>query len=120
MTENSVMVQVQHGVYQKTLADSIDGTKGSLSVSMTLPTGSGFQVNLVKSSQDLNTILAQSAQFNITSAGGSSSVVVSTGSGTGSSTAVSSGVGSSTGPAASGTSASLAYGSFYAAQFSRC
>lgn len=78
-------MQVQNGVFQKTLVDSIDGTKGSVSVSMAgLPTGMGFQVNLVKSSQEPNTILAQSQQFNIT--GGSSSLAASTSSGTGSST----------------------------------
>ncbi|KII94946.1 hypothetical protein PLICRDRAFT_96135 [Plicaturopsis crispa FD-325 SS-3] len=63
------------------LAALVDGTKGSITVSAPSggwPVGSAFQVNLVQDSSDVNTILAQSAQFNITSSGSSSSSGAST------------------------------------------
>ncbi|KAF8529104.1 Ser-Thr-rich glycosyl-phosphatidyl-inositol-anchored membrane family-domain-containing protein [Hysterangium stoloniferum] len=56
------------------LADNVDGTKKSLTVTASLPVGSTYQVNIVKSSQDINAILAQSAQFNISGGGGVSTI----------------------------------------------
>ncbi|KAH9985216.1 Ser-Thr-rich glycosyl-phosphatidyl-inositol-anchored membrane family-domain-containing protein, partial [Russula compacta] len=58
---------------QEILVAQVDGTTGSLTVpapSSGFPVGSGYQVNFVKDPQDLNTILAQSNQFNITSSTG--------------------------------------------------
>ncbi|KAF8591482.1 hypothetical protein K439DRAFT_1402132 [Ramaria rubella] len=83
--------QVQLGVFKQTLADNVDGTKGSLTISASLPVGTGFQVNIVKSSQDMNTILAQSAQFNITQGTGSSSSAANSSAGTATSSSSSAG-----------------------------
>lgn len=47
----------------------VDGTAGTVTASAPSagwPTGSGFQVNFVKDANSLNTIYAQSNQFNIT------------------------------------------------------
>jgi hypothetical protein len=54
---------------EEVLIATVDGTQNSIAVpapSGGFPTGTGFQVNFVKDSQDLNTILAQSNQFSIT------------------------------------------------------
>ncbi|KAH9042864.1 hypothetical protein EDB84DRAFT_899140 [Lactarius hengduanensis] len=54
--------------YQQVLAALVDGTLGKFTVSPPstgFPTGTGFQVNLVADSQNLNSIFAQSQQFSI-------------------------------------------------------
>ncbi|KAH9972965.1 hypothetical protein BGW80DRAFT_1172317 [Lactifluus volemus] len=53
----------------QTLLATVDGTQNKITVptpSGGFPVGQGFQVNFVKSPQDMNTILAQSGQFAIT------------------------------------------------------
>jgi hypothetical protein len=58
------------------LAALVDGTLGSINVnppSGGWPLGSGFQVNLVESAQNTDTIYAQSTQFSITSGNSSAS-----------------------------------------------
>jgi hypothetical protein len=60
------------------LAALIDGTKGTTTVnppSAGWPTGDGFRVNFVQDASNLNTILAQSSQFSIKAANGSSTTV---------------------------------------------
>ncbi|KZW04343.1 hypothetical protein EXIGLDRAFT_599312 [Exidia glandulosa HHB12029] len=50
------------------LLSTVDGTRGTIQVSPAkglLPVGDGFQVNLVKSQREVNTIYAQSQQFSI-------------------------------------------------------
>jgi len=57
--------------YQQVLAALVDGSLGKFTVSPPstgFPTGSGFQVNLVNDTENLNTILAQSQQFSIVTA----------------------------------------------------
>ncbi|KAH9062288.1 hypothetical protein EDB87DRAFT_335143 [Lactarius vividus] len=57
--------------YQQVLAALVDGNLGKFTVSPPstgFPTGTGFQVNLVQDSQNLNTIYAQSQQFAIVQA----------------------------------------------------
>ncbi|KAH9071572.1 Ser-Thr-rich glycosyl-phosphatidyl-inositol-anchored membrane family-domain-containing protein [Lactarius deliciosus] len=57
--------------YQQVLAALIDGNLGKFTVSPPstgFPTGTGFQVNLVKDSENLSTIYAQSQQFAIVQA----------------------------------------------------
>ncbi|KAI9467333.1 hypothetical protein BJY52DRAFT_1220048 [Lactarius psammicola] len=61
--------QAQTPNYQQVLAALVDGTLGRFTVSPPstgFPTGTGFRVNLVQDSQNLNTIYAQSEQFSIT------------------------------------------------------
>lgn len=71
-------------------------TQSSLAVAAPsggFPTGSGFRINLVKSANEVDTILAQSDNF-----------VIAAGSGTGSSSTVTAGAsGSTTSAAATGT-----------------
>jgi len=58
------------------LAALVNGTSGTTLLnapSAGWPVGSGFQVNLVKDTNNFNTIYAQSNQFNITAVPGSSS-----------------------------------------------
>jgi len=53
---------------EEILIATVDGTQNSIAVpapSGGFPTGTGFQVNFVKDSQDLTTIYAQSNQFSI-------------------------------------------------------
>jgi len=57
------------GFQSQVLAALVDGTSGSANLnppSGGWPTGDGFRVNLVQDATDLNTILAQSPQFSIT------------------------------------------------------
>jgi hypothetical protein len=61
---------------QESLIATVDGTLGTIAIpppSGGFPVGGGFQVNFVKDPQDLNTILAQSGQFNITQSNSTSS-----------------------------------------------
>jgi len=63
------------GFQMQVLAALVDGTAGSTTVNSHnggWPTGSAFRVNFVKDNNNLNTILAQSNQFNITASSGSS------------------------------------------------
>ncbi|KAI9508116.1 hypothetical protein F5148DRAFT_20699 [Russula earlei] len=68
---NFTMLLVNQSVLpsgQELLIAQVDGTLGNLTVpspSGGFPPGAGFQVNFVKSPQDLNTIYAQSGQFSI-------------------------------------------------------
>ncbi|KAH8094803.1 hypothetical protein BXZ70DRAFT_946151 [Cristinia sonorae] len=67
---------------QIVLVALVDGTKDN-SLTVNPPSGgwvagSGYQVNLVKSTEELNTILAQSGDFSITSGTGSSTFSSST------------------------------------------
>ena len=68
------------------LAALVDGSLGTTNVnppSGGWKTGKGFQVNLVKDAEDLNTILAQSPQFEITNpVSSTASVTATSGSGT--------------------------------------
>jgi hypothetical protein len=60
------------------LAALVDGTQGKFSVnppSTDFPVGKGFRLNLVKDSENVNTILAQSDQFDIVLSPASSSSV---------------------------------------------
>ena len=53
-----------------TLENNVDGSTGSIQVnppSGGFTQGSGYRIDFVKSPDDLNTIYAQSNQFNITS-----------------------------------------------------
>ncbi|RPD66757.1 hypothetical protein L226DRAFT_565548 [Lentinus tigrinus ALCF2SS1-7] len=74
---NFTIVLVNQAVYPPTsqvLAALVDGTKGSMTVnppSEGWKAGSGFQVNLVQDSENLNSILAQSNQFTISQASSS-------------------------------------------------
>ncbi|EJD53525.1 hypothetical protein AURDEDRAFT_156763 [Auricularia subglabra TFB-10046 SS5] len=60
-------------VNNRLLVSFVDGTKGSIQISPsqgTFPVGSGFQVNLVKSQLEVDTIYAQSQQFTIAASAG--------------------------------------------------
>ena len=64
---------VNQGHFVRTLVPNVDGTKGTVIISDNdLPAGNGFQINVVKSAQELNTILAQSDDFAISGSGGGS------------------------------------------------
>lgn len=84
--------QVDQGVLpsgQEVLVALVNGTDNSITVSPPSagwPVGYGFRVNLVQDAQNLNTLLAQSDQFNITENGTPTSTS-SSASSTGSSTA---------------------------------
>jgi len=57
------------GFERQVLAALVDGTLGTAELNPHnggWPTGSNFRLNLVKDDQDLDTILSQSSQFNIT------------------------------------------------------
>lgn len=65
---------------EEVLIATVDGTQNSITVpapSGGFQVGQGYQVNFVKDSQDLNTILAQSNQFSITQPNTTSSTTTS-------------------------------------------
>jgi len=73
--------QVITGFTSQTLATNVDGTTGSTQFSPpggTFPTGSGFRLDFVNT-QELDTILAQSNQYNITDASSTSGTSGTTG-----------------------------------------
>jgi len=77
--------QVMSGFTDQTLATNVDGTTGSTQFSPpsgTFPTGAGFRLNFM-STQQADTILAQSNQFNITASSTSGSTSGTTGGTTG-------------------------------------
>jgi len=82
-TFNAVLTnQVISGFADETLATNVDGTTGSTQLSPlnggTFPTGPGFRLNFM-STQQPDTILAQSNQFNITAASSTSGTSGTTG-----------------------------------------
>ncbi|KIJ56765.1 hypothetical protein M422DRAFT_22914 [Sphaerobolus stellatus SS14] len=68
---NFGVVLTQNGLFIQNLAGNVDGTKGSITITASVPTGGSYRVNIVKDLQDVNTILAQSPQFDISSSGSS-------------------------------------------------